>query len=545
MNELLHDLVSDRARARPEAVAVVSQRGALSYAELDAHSSRLAAVLTDRGVEPGSRVCLLLPKTEWAIVSILGVLKAGACYVPLDPESPVPRLERMVRSADDRWMLAGASTAQTAARLTQHPPSGGPWVVGWMDDHRVATDDLPATSDDAAPTDAHSFSLRDVLDAPAARPEPRIDDAAYAYIMFTSGSTGTPKGVTITHRNVRTFLAWAVDYFAMRPGERISSHPPLHFDLSVFDIFGTLAAGATLHLVPSKLNLHPPSLAAYIRDAELTQWFSVPSVLNYMMKTDCVAHGDFPAMERLLWCGEVLPTPTLIHFMERLPHVRFTNLYGPTEATIASSYYTVPEVPDDPRSSVPIGAACPGERLLVLDERLQPVQKGDIGDLYIAGAGLSPGYWRDPAKTDAAFVRHASGNGSEARLYRTGDLARVGPEGLFDYVGRSDTQIKSRGYRIELGEIETALHALDDLEESAVVAVPTEGFEGWTICCAYVPRSEEADPLSLTQRLRESIPSYMVPQRWLPYDRLPKNANGKIDRPRLKEDFETLPVGAL
>jgi amino acid adenylation domain-containing protein len=550
---LLHDLVSRQARARPDAVAVTSEGGALTYGELDALSARLASVLVDRGVGPGSRVCLLLPKSTWAIVSMVGTLKAGACYVPLDPDSPVPRLRRMVEACDDRWMLASPSTARTAARLMESTPSTGRWVVGWMApagatarrDSGAGGARSPGGAHAGGPADgrAESFSLHDVLNAPALASERRVGDDAYAYIMFTSGSTGVPKGVTITHRNVRTFLDWAIEYFRMRPHERISSHPPLHFDLSVFDVFGALVAGAELHLVPPRLNLHAPSLAAFIRDAELTQWFSVPSVLNYMMKTDCVAHGDFPAMKRMIWCGEVLPTPTLIHFMERLPHVRFTNLYGPTETTIASSYYTLPGVPDDPRTPVPIGVACPGESLLVLDASLQPVENGQVGDLYIAGAGLSPGYWRDPDKTDAAFVRRASADGGGARLYRTGDLARVGPGGQIDYVGRSDTQIKSRGYRIELGEIEAALHSLEELEESAVVAVPADGFEGWTICCAYVPRSV-ADPATLTRRLREWIPGYMVPQRWLHYERLPKNPNGKIDRPRLKEDFEAAPVHA-
>jgi amino acid adenylation domain-containing protein len=359
-----------------------------------------------------------------------------------------------------------------------------------------------------------------------------------AHILFTSGSTGTPKGVVITHANVIRFIEWSTRYFAMDSSDRVSGHPPLHFDLSFFDVFATFAAGAELHLVPVELNLLPNKLADFIRTSALTQWFSVPSVLTYMARFDVVRHGDFPALKRLLWCGEVLPTPTLVYWMRRLPHVQFTNLYGPTEATIASSYYTVPSCPDDLHAALPIGTACEDEELLVLDESLAPVPQGESGDLYIAGAGLSPGYWRDPERTNAVFVRHPQN--ASTRIYQTGDLARVGDDGLVYFLGRADSQIKSRGYRIELGEIETALNAIPGVQESAVVALGTDGFEGTAICCAYVP----ADGVSLTpaclrRALRDQLPSYMMPARWLAFDQLPKNANGKVDRPRLREVFGT------
>jgi acyl-coenzyme A synthetase/AMP-(fatty) acid ligase len=223
--------------------------------------------------------------------------------------------------------------------------------------------------------------------------------------------------------------------------------------------------------------------------------------------------------------------------MRRLHHARFTNLYGPTEATIASSYYSVPRCPADDRQPIPIGDACDGEELLVLDGRLQPVPTGDIGDLYIRGTGLSPGYWRDQEKTDSVFLPCPGGAGPRDRIYKTGDLARRGTDGLFYFLGRADTQIKSRGYRIELGEIEAALHSRAELRESAVVAIQSEGFEGWLICCAYVPGDRDVPAETLRKNLAVQLPAYMLPARWMRYDALPKNANGKIDRPRLKNAF--------
>lgn len=279
-------------------------------------------------------------------------------------------------------------------------------------------------------------------------------------------------------------------------------------------------------------------MAQFIREARLTQWFSVPSVLNLMTNFDVVGQDDFPALRRVLFAGEAIPTPTLIHWMRRLPHVKFTNLYGPTETTIVSSYYTLPRLPANEREAIPIGTACDGEQLLILDEQLRPVPRGEIGDLYIRGVGVSPGYWRDPEKTRSAFISYSAGGGPHDRIYKTGDLARLGADGLYYFVGRADTQIKSRGYRIELGEIEAALHSLPGLRESAVVAIKSEGFEGWLICCAYVPApGNDVSPESLRKGLARLVPGYMLPARWLCCDVLPKNVNGKCDRPRLKDDF--------
>ena len=291
-------------------------------------------------------------------------------------------------------------------------------------------------------------------------------------------------------------------------------------------------------MVPHETSLSPFKLAEFIRTAELTQWFSVPSVLNYMAKFDVVKFDDFPALRRVLWCGEVLPTPVLSHWMRRLPHVRFTNLYGPTEATIASSFHDVPACPRDDKEPIPIGRACDGEELVVLDQNLQPVPPGVVGELYIGGSGLSPGYWRDPEKTQASFLHIGCNGNTNYRIYRTGDLARRDENGLVYFVGRNDTQIKSRGYRIELGEIEAALNALPDLQESAVVAIDRLGFEGWLICCAYVLQGGSvATPACLRKKLEKNVPVYMIPARWMTYASLPKNANGKIDRPKLKELF--------
>lgn len=519
MISLLQQFVTSQAEQRPGSNAIVLLDNRLSYGELEQRSNQLARLLRDAGCQRGDRVGFLIPKSPAAIISILGILKADCTYVPLDPSSPAPRLAKIIEACQPRFILGGGKVQNLLDELRQsHKIS-----VGWMESTKITGNNFRAefSVDDLS---SYNSSPRDYQN--------KISDPAH--ILFTSGSTGQPKGVVITHSNVIHFIDWAVKYFGTKSSDRISSHPPLHFDLSTFDLYGTLSVGAELHLVPSELNLVPHKMAEFIRASELTQWFSVPSALNFMAKHDVVKQNDFPALERLLWCGEVFPTPALRYWMQKLPRVTFTNLYGPTEATIASSYYTVPTCPTDEQASIPIGTGCAGEELLVLNEALQPMPTGEIGDLYIRGVGLSPGYWQDEEKTNAVFLQNP--NLPDDRIYKTGDLAYAGADGLVYFQGRADSQIKSRGYRIELGEIETALNALGLTEECAVVATSSVGFEGATICCAFVPLNG-ATPAKLKTQLSKSLPNYMLPAQWLQHERLPKNANGKIDRRLLREQF--------
>ena len=527
MTALLHQGVAVHAERRPEATAVVHAAERMTYAQLEKSSNQLARVLKELGCKRGDRVCLLMPKSLSAMIGIVGILKADCMYVPIDPLSPAQRVAKIVDQCDCRAILGEGPVTGLLNELLGQEGFRRSLAVGWMGSENIQGAHFRPT-----------FTRTDYLSCPDNPPDYGNTSSDPAYILFTSGSTGTPKGVIITHASVSHFLRWATRYFGIDASDKISAHPPLHFDLSVFDIFGTFDRGAELHLVPHEFNLLPNKLADFMRRSELTQWFSVPSVLNYMAKFDVVRQNDFPTLKRILWCGEVFPTPALIYWMKRLPHVIFTNLYGPTETTIASSYYTVPACPEDEKAAIPIGRACDGEELLVLDESLRPVAAGTVGDLYIRGAGLSPGYWKEPEKTQVVFLPNPRSTDPSERLYKTGDLARVGEDGLIYFHGRSDFQIKSRGYRIELGEIETALHSMNSLRECAILAVDADGFEGKRICCAYVPQPETAvTSFGLRQALGKVLPPYMVPSLWLAFDTLPKNASGKIDRNTLTAHF--------
>jgi amino acid adenylation domain-containing protein len=510
---LLHERVSASARSRMSQTALVMGAQRMTYGELEHRSDRLAGALIAAGVSPGDRVALLIPKSPAAIVSMLAALKAGAIYVPVDVANPPARVQRILDSAEPSVVLACAASARLLGRLALGCPL---WSVeGELHGARAVADAPDGADGDAPPR------------APIGARDP-------AHMMFTSGSTGEPKGVLITHAMVLAFLDWALPHFGHAPGERISGHPPLHFDLSTFDIFGTLCSGGELHLLPAGIML-PGQLAAFIRDAQLTQWFSVPSTFAYMVRGEALTDGDLPSLKRVIWCGEVMPPAVLAHWMARVPQATYTNLYGPTETTIASSFHTVAEPPGDITAPIPIGTPCAGEQIEVVGEDLGALPDGEAGELLIGGAGVSPGYWRDPQRTAAAFITSPDGR---TRRYRTGDMGVRDSHGVLHYLGRRDGQVKTRGYRVELGEIESALGAVPGVGECAVVAVPSDGFEGTAICCAWSPIDGfELDPAALRSALSQSLPGYMLPSRWMALSELPRYSAGKLDRNGLKRQF--------
>lgn len=527
MTRYLQDLVTDQARHRPGDIAIQLNDETLHYGELDSWSTQLAHALRKHGCREGDRVCTLMPKSPRAIATLVGIYKAGCIFVPLDWESPASRLCAIIANSDPTMILAAGPVNELLDELVTLPAFKQSLTLALLDD------DLAAN----VSSDIHSaFSLQDIQSCSIDRIE-LLKPPDVAHILFTSGSTGVPKGVMVTHQSVLAFVDWAVKYFSLDNTDRVSGHSPLHFDLSVFDIFGAFAAGAALHLVPDNFKMRPDLLVSWIRDQRLTQWFSVPAAFTYVAKFNALNAVKLPCLKRVIWCGEVLPVPSLVYWMQHVPQASFTNLYGPTETTIASSYYTVVECPTDQVTEIPIGQGCEGEAIRVLNKDMQPCDVGEIGDLYISGVGLSPGYWKNEDANSQAFIIDAA---SGERCYRTGDLGRLGADHEIYFVGRTDTQVKSRGFRIEIGEIEAALNAVDVLRESAIVALASSNFDGVTLCCSYVARDNDAlSPVVVRAALSRALPWYMIPSRWQQHDTLPRNNSGKIDRPQLKEHWLT------
>ncbi|HEY1771787.1 MAG TPA: AMP-binding protein [Gammaproteobacteria bacterium] len=520
MTEMLHHWVTGEANRRSDATAVVLGDEHLSYGELEVLSNQLARALKERGCVRGDRVCLLLPKSPLALVCLLGIYKADCVYVPLDPTAPASGLAQAIIAAEGRGLLAAASLAPRVRELLSQP--GLPSLrIGWLGSPDQSAGPLPVT-----------FRFSDIGSLPGTplRGAHRAHDTAH--ILFHPTAGGSLRGVTATHANVVGFVEWARKYFRLNVTDRVAGHAPLNQGLSLLDIFGSFSSGAELHLVPADVQQPSSRLTGWIRASGITHWSSGSLVLSTLAKADAVQPWDFPQLRRVLWNGESLPTAALSYWMKQLPHVEFTNLYGPAEATVAGAYHTVVSFPSDETEQVPLGRACGSADLLVLDHNLQPAPTGVVGDIYICGASLSPGYWRDAEATARAFPQIAG----VGRVYRTGDFGLRGHDGLVYSAGRDGGSVQSGDHRIEFDRIEDALNRVDAVSECAVVALPGRGAEA--VACAYVPNSGgEITPDGLRDHLGKLVPDYMIPSRWRAWDELPKNAAGRIDRQRVKETW--------
>lgn len=523
--EQLHQYVTQQASIRPDATAVVMRSERLTYQDLEVKSDKLAGLLSRAGCRSGDRVALLLPKVPQTLICMLAVMKCGGIYVPLDINNPAERVSKMIMRSAPKIIMANYQSEQLLRNIMTHLTGNFVPVLGWMEDTHP---DISGITTGFIRPDIQTIEFGDY--------KGNSDPHSVAHILFTSGSTGMPKGVMVTHANVVSFVDWATSYFNISAEDRVSGHAPLHFDLSTFDIYGAFASGAELYMVPPDIGIIPNKIAEFMKESKLTQWFSVPSLLSYMARFDAVHFDSMPYMKRLLWCGEVFPTSALRYWMKRLPHVEFTNLYGPTETTIASSYYTMPAIPKDDDEEVPIGQPCAGEELLILDDNLKPVPKGEIGNLYIKGVGLTAGYWQDQEKTDEVFLKLSDGT----LIYKTGDLARTGSDGMVYYHGREDYQVKTRGYRVELGEIENGLLRIPGIKECAVVPFQAHGMDAKAIGAILVMDEESRNPdlIQMRKDLSEFVPNYAIPAKWLELDEMPRNGNGKIDRKSLISQIE-------
>jgi non-ribosomal peptide synthetase component F len=416
---MLHHWVTGEANRRPDALAVALDDERLTYGELEVLSNQLARALKERGCVRGDRVCLLLPKSPLAVVCLLGIYKADCVYVPLDTAAPVTQLARVIVAAGSRCLLAAASLAPRVRELLSQPDLPA-LRIGWLG--------MPDQSAGTLPV-AFRFSDIGALPGTPLHGAHRAGDTAH--ILFETRDGSAPRGVMATHGNLISFVEWAKKYLRINETDRIAGHARLNQGISLFDIFGSLSSGAELHLVPAAAHLLPGRIAAWVRTSGITHWCSDSLVLDNIAKFDAVQPWDFPELRRVLWNGESLSTPALSYWMRQLPHVEFTKLYGSTEAAVASGYHTITSFPEDEAEQIPLGRACAGAELLLLDHNLQPAATGSVGDIYVRGASLSPGYWRDPAATCRAFPELVG----VGRVYRNGDRGVRGHDGLIYAAG--------------------------------------------------------------------------------------------------------------
>jgi amino acid adenylation domain-containing protein len=517
---LINHLLEASAQSNPETPAVIDGEREISYGGLDRSANQLANLLRELGVRRGDRVALYLEKSIESLVAVYGVLKAGAAYVPLDPQAPPARLSYIAANAQARVLLTGVEKHETWAQIGSGARELEAVVI------------LNAEEPPAADGFSRALTAADVHRQDSARPDAGTIDSDLAYILYTSGSTGVPKGVMLTHRNCLAFVEWAAEEFAITAEDRLSSHAPLHFDLSTFDLFAAALAGAPVVLVPTQVSVFPAAVRQFIAAAGITVWYSVPSILAILVLRGGLKTGDLPRLRTVLFAGEVFPTGHLRNLMALLPHVRFANLYGPTETNVCT-WWEVPQLSPDSDEAIPIGRAIDNVDVFAVTDDGRLAADGEVGELYVRGPTVMQGYLGDAEKTASRLLPNPFGGVLEQPVYRTGDLVQRTPDGSYRFLGRRDSQIKSRGYRIELGEIEAALYGHPAVLECAVVAIPDDLVTNRLH--AHVTLRSDVSKAELASFLSERIPAYMIPEEFRFAEALPRTSTGKVDRRTLTE----------
>ena len=532
---LLQQLLTEAAERQPERPAVASDGCLLTYRELDRLSNKVARTLLRLGVAPGDRVGILAPKSTAAVVGIYGALKAGACYVPLDAKAPAGRLSHIVRDSGVAVIVADEARTFQAVTLAGAVPQLPDVVVVSVPGrpgHEEAVDS-PAQAAHIVPWSAVTKESGEPLE------EERAIETDLAYILYTSGSTGVPKGVMISHRNSLTFVDWAAAAVGLSEQDRVCSPAPLHFDLSVFDIFAACRAAACLAVLPAGAATFPVSIAKWLETERISVWYSVPSVLTLLACYGGLQQCDLSGLRTVIFAGEVFPPKHLARLMAELPHPRYLNWYGPTETNVCTAF----EIPagEADGGPAPIGKACANTEVFAVTSEGQQVSRpGEVGELYVRGPSLMRGYWRHPAKTGDALVRNPLSAESDELVYRTGDLVTLEPSGNYAYLGRRDSMVKIRGYRVELGEIEATLYRHPAIREAAVVAVPDELLGNRLRAVLTADGAGNLTRESVLDHCRKWLPGYMVPDIVEFREVLPRTSTGKVDRAGLAREQHEL-----
>ncbi|MBT0964208.1 non-ribosomal peptide synthetase, partial [Denitromonas iodatirespirans] len=497
----IHELFEARVRHQPEDVALIFEAQRLSYAELNERANQLAHHLIALGVGPDQRVAVCLERSIEMVVSLMAILKAGGAYVPLDPAYPIERLSDMLDDCKPAVVLLDATGTDVLNALAATQTCAAPFV------HLDETDAWQQH-----PTDNPQ------------RERLGLNDRHLAYVIYTSGSTGRPKGVMNEHRGVVNRLVWMQEAYGLTSDDVVLQKTPFSFDVSVWEFFWPLLAGASLVMARPDGHKDPHYLLDQMRRTQVTTLHFVPSMLQVFVEHISALEGC--ALKRVMCSGEALPSALVKRFHQRYPGVELHNLYGPTEAAIDVTAWACK--PGDAGQSVSIGAPIANTRMYILDAYGEPVPMGVAGELFIGGVQVARGYLNQAELTAERFLADPFVEGG--RMYKSGDLGRWLPDGTIEYLGRNDFQVKIRGFRIELGEIEAKLAQHEKISEAVVVAREQDGTKQ---LIAYTTGEGELEAEAIRSFAQQRLPGYMVPSAYVRLDAFPLTPNGKLDRKAL------------
>lgn len=503
------------AAATPDHPAVVLGDEALSYGQLARRMDAVAAFLVDHGVQRGDRVGLYAHKSIDLVVALFGVMRAGAAYVPINPEAPADYARGIIAECEIRHLVTGPSRRRAALE------AAGPGV-------ELVVGVAPATDD---PVPAVDWPEVHATTGPAQDVGPGPDDLAY--IIFTSGSTGRPKGIMHSHRTGLAYAKAALAAYGFEPSDRITNHAPLNFDLSTLELFAGTMAGATVVVVPEAHARLPASLARLIETQRVSVVNAVPFALSQLLHRGALEERDLSAVRWVLFGGEVFPTRDLRDLMARLPHAAFANVYGPAEVN-GCTFHVVEDLDPEDDRPIPIGRPYPGMATLVVDEQDHPVEAGQVGELLVDSPTHMLGYWGRPDLTERSRHCVERPDGGQTIYYRTGDLVRESDDGTLEFLGRADRQVQVRGNRVELDEVEAVLAAHPAVERAAVYpGTDDEGGLEVRAAVTLLDGTAEVDEDGLRRHAAARLPRHAVPRVVELVAALPETLSGKADRTAL------------
>ena len=494
------DCLEQSSQRFGDRIAICDEWEEMTYRQYHDKAVGLAKAIIDSGLGNREPIVVYLEKSVKALAAFMGIACAGDFYSPIDIGMPKQRVEKILEVLRPRAVITSKELRREFEKFN------------YKCNYILYEEAAPLASDEEVQ-----------------KRKQKIIDTDLLYVLFTSGSTGTPKGVSITHRGVADCIDWFMDTFHISPDDRFGNQAPFYFDASVPDIYLSMASGAALYLIPQEFFAQPVRLLKYLKQNQINTIIWVPSALIVVSRLKAFKNVDLSSvLKRVLFCGEVMPNKQLNIWRHYLPDALYANLYGPTEAIYACTYYIIDrDFSDD--EPLPIGFAMKNTDIMVLDEADHLVNgPGRMGELCVRGTGISAGYYNNPEKTKEMFVQNPLNHVYEEKIYRTGDLVKYNEYGELVYVSRKDFQIKHLGHRIELGEIETAVSSLPGVTRCCCLYD-----EKHARICLILDRDMPKE--ELRQQLETMIPDYMLPGKVIYMKDMPLNANGKIDRVKLKE----------
>ncbi len=502
----LFGIFEEQVLKTPDAIALRKGDKTLTYNELNKQANRLANLLIDSGIVPEDNIGLLVTRDFEMIIGMMAILKSGGAYVPIDPEYPIDRQEYIFNQSLLKMVIADRD----------YP------LRTLIDEKKFIIIDF------------NNLTIFGEIN-----PGLQIDSKQLAYTIYTSGSTGRPKGVMIEHHSAVNLVLWVNSTYNVGTNDRLLFITSMCFDLSVYDVFGMLSAGGTLVIAESKEIQNVRTLQEMLVKYDITFWDSVPTTMDYLVRD---LEREQPGyrhngLKTVFMSGDWIPVDLPERMKAFFPEADVISLGGATEATVWSNYFPVKKT-DKNWKSIPYGKPITNNFFYILDEQLQPVPFGVMGDLYIGGVGVARGYANDPEKTNNAFVPDPFNKSLGGVMYRTGDLGRMMPDLNMEFLGRKDNQVKIQGFRIELGEVESVLNSCEIVRSAVVLA--KDDIDGKKMLVAYIVPKQKFDKEKVVEFLKTKLPQYMVPAVWIEMEDLPLTSNGKIDRKSLPDHQEVI-----